>query len=217
MWRKSLPGYSKNRAISFVYLFCFLVLLLCLFSACASSLNIYNKLSDTQYTSCEYRAVLKRWTRKGSIHRGLRTELLVTATYKEEQFRKAYTEEYARVYMLTSTQNASMMDDQMAAAEAYDDFLVSIYTQEKQWDDFSERDSLWKVYLIKDGQFRIVPLEIRKVKKSRTLSETFYPFISHWSSIYIFRFKKKDSPQPSQSVELVLTSAPGCATLRWNL
>jgi len=212
-----LPGCSNSRVISIVYPFCFLILLLWLFSACASSRNAYNKLCDTEYTSSDYRVILERWTRKGSIHRGLKTELLVTATYKAEQFRRAYTEEYARCYMLTSIQNTNMMDDQIEAAEDYDDFLVSIYTQEKEWDDFSERDSLWKVYLIKDGRFRIEPLEIRKVKKSRTLSETFYPFISPWSSIYIFRFKKKDLPQPSKSVELVLTSAPGSTTLTWDL
>ena len=212
-----MPGCSKNRAISLIYRFCLLIPLLYLFSACASSLNVYHKLSDTEYTSSDYRAILARWTRKGSIHRGLKTELLIAATYKVEEFRRAYTEEYARVYMLTSAQNATMMDDQIEAAEDYDDFLVSIYTEEKEWDDFSERDSLWKIYLIKDGQLRIEPLEIRKVKKSRALSETFYPFISPWSSIYLFRFKKKDLPQPSKSVELVLTSAPGSATLRWDL
>ena len=93
----------------------------------------------------------------------------------------------------------------------------SIYTPEKKWDDFSEKDSLWKVYLIRDGRFRIEPYEIRKIKKNRTLSESFYPFISPWSSIYIFRFKKKDKPQPSKSVELVLTSSPGSTKLTWDL
>ncbi|MEE8300186.1 MAG: hypothetical protein V3R28_02640 [Desulfatiglandales bacterium] len=99
-----------------------------LFSACSSSLNIYDRLSDTEYTSSDYRVVLERWTRKRSIHRGLKTELLVMATYKTEEFS-----------------------------------------------------------------------------------------ISHWSSIYIFRFKKEDQDQPSKSVELIFTSAPGSATLKWEL
>jgi len=155
--------------------------------------------------------------RNGSIHKGLKTELLVTVTYKGEEFRRAYAKEYARVYMLKPHQKKIMMDDQIEAAKDYDDFLVSIYTPEKKWDDFSEKDSLWKVYLIRDGRFRIEPYEIRKIKKNRTLSESFYPFISPWSSIYIFRFKKKDKPQPSKSVELVLTSSPGSTKLKWDL
>ncbi|MEE9503683.1 MAG: hypothetical protein V3V90_01000 [Thermodesulfobacteriota bacterium] len=139
------------------------------------------------------------------------------ATYKTEEFRRIYTREYARVYMLTSLQEDAMMEDQTRASKNYDEFLVSIYTPERQWDDFSQKDSLWKVYLIRDGRFRIEPLEIRKLKKNRILSESFYPFISHWSSIYIFRFKKEDQDQPSKSVELIFTSAPGSAILKWEL
>ncbi len=217
MWRISLRGYSDNRLISPVYHSCILILVLCVFSACASSLRLYNQLSDTWYTSPDYRTVLERWTRKGSIHRGLKTELLVAATYKTEEFRRSYTREYARVYMLSPPEHKVMMDDQVRASKDYDEFLVSIYTPERQWDDFSEGDSLWKVYLIRDGQFRIEPLEIRKVKKNRALSETFYPYISRWSSVYMFRFKKEDQPQPPQSVELVITSPPGSAVLKWDL
>jgi len=61
-----LPGYFNNRLIPLVYPLCLLSLLLYLFSACASSLNIYDKLSDTEYTSSDYRVILERWTRKGS-------------------------------------------------------------------------------------------------------------------------------------------------------
>ncbi len=211
-----MPEYFNNRLIPFVYPVCFLALLLYLFSACSSSMKIYNKLSDTEHTSSDYRIILERWTRKGSIHKGLKTELLVAATYKVEEFRRAYTEEYTRIYMLTPAQNKAMMEDQIQAAKDYDDFLVSVYAQEKQWDDFSEKDSLRKVYLIRDGQFRIEPLEIRKVKKSRALSESFYPFISHWSSIYIFRFRKKNQHQTFKSLELVLTGAPGSTILKWD-
>ncbi len=131
-----MPGYSNNRVIPLVYPVCFLILLLYLFSACSPSGNIYNKLSDTEYTSSGYRIILDRWTGKGSIHRGLKTELLVTATYKTEEFRRAYTKEYARIYMLTPIQSKIMLDDQINAAKDYDDFLVSICTQEIQWDDF---------------------------------------------------------------------------------
>ena len=53
---------------------------------------------------------------------------------------------------------------------------------------------LSKLYLIRDGRFRVEPFEIRKGKKGRTLSESFYPFISPWSSIYIFKFRKADQP-----------------------
>ena len=151
------------------------------------------------------------------MHKGLKAELLIAATYRGEEFRKAYVQEYARIYMANPLQSKTMMGDQIRAARDYDEFLVAIYTQEKKWDDFSEKDSLWKVYLIRDGRFRAEPLEIRKIEKNRKLFESFYPFISPWSSIYIFRFKKQDQSHSYKSVELLLTSAPGSTKIAWDL
>jgi hypothetical protein len=215
MWRRSLPGYLNRSLIRLVYPFFFSLLLLPFFLTCTQSRRIYSELSDTEYTSVAYRSTLDRWTRKASIHKGLGTELLVTATYKAEEFRRAFAREYGRLYMQTPQENQKMIDDQVSAAKDYDDFIVAIYTPEREWDDFAERDSLWKVYLIRDGRLRLEPLEIRKVKKDRILSESFYPFISPWSTVYDFRFKKEDQ-YASRSLELILTSPSGLATLKWD-
>lgn len=159
---------------------------------------------------------LDRWTRKGSIHKGLGTELIITATYKAEEFRRAFAKEYGHLYMQTPQENQKVIADQVRAGKDYDDFIVAIYTPEREWDNFEQRDSLWKVYLIRDGGLRLEPLEIRKVKKDRTLSESFYPFVSPWSTVYSFRFKKKHQPQAPQSLELILTSPSGFVTLKWD-
>jgi hypothetical protein len=179
-------------------------------------LNVYTGLSDAQYISPDYRAALEKWTRKGSMYKGLKTELLIASTYKTEGFRKAYTEEYCKIYSLTPRQSKMMMDDQIQAANDYDDFLVSMDAEEKQWDDFSERNSLWNIFLLRDGYFREKPLKVREVKEKRILYESFYPFISPWSSVYVFRFKKTDKMKTSKSLELVITGVPGSIKLKWN-
>ena len=86
-------------------------------------LNVYTGLSDAQYISPDYRAALEKWTRKGSMYKGLKAELFIASTYKTEGFRKAYTEEYCKIYSLTPRQSKMMMDDQIQAANDYDDFL----------------------------------------------------------------------------------------------
>ena len=211
-----MPGYFDNSRIRALHPFFFFLLLLLLLPTCTSSRGIYKRLSDTEYTSSEYRTILEKWTRKGSIHRGLRTELLMNATYRTEEFRKAFAKEYCRLYMQPPHESQKMLDDQVRAAKDYDDFLVSIYAPEKKWDDFAKKDSLWKAYLLKDGRMRTEPIEIRKVKKDRKLFEAFYPFISPWSSINIIRFKKKDQPEAVLSMELIFASPPGSTTLRWD-
>ena len=171
--------------------------------------------------------MLDKWTRKGSIHKGLGTELLVTATFQSEEFRRAFAKEYGRLYMQTPEENQKMLDDQMSAAGDYDGFLVAIYTPEKEWDDFAETGSLWRVYLIKDGRFRLEPLEIRKVKKQRTLSreigryramsESFLPYVNPWTTLYAFRFKRNGLAEHPHSLELILTSPSGSTSLKWDL
>jgi hypothetical protein len=209
-----------------VYPILFSLLLLLLLPTCNSSQRIYNKLSDTEYTSPEYREILGKWTREGSVHKGLGTELLVTATYQSEEFRRAFAKEYGRLYMQTTQENQKMIDDQLRAARDYDGFIVSIYTPKREWDDFAEKGSLWKVYLLKDGRIRTEPVEIRKIKKERTLSrevekyrglsESFFPFVDPWSTVYVFRFKKKGQPEAVLSMELIFASPPGSTALRWD-
>ena len=96
-----MPGYFNNRVISLIYPVCFIALFLCLFSACASQ-NIYRKLSDTEYTSPDY-IVLERWTRNGSIHKGLKTELLVTVTYKSREIQEGLYKRICRGLYVKAT------------------------------------------------------------------------------------------------------------------
>ena len=222
-----MPGYFSKNPIRFVCQVCCLVLLLPFLLTCTPSKRIYSQLSDTEYTSPDYRAMLDKWTRKGSIHKGLGTELLVTATYQSEEFRRAFAKEYGRLYMQTPEENQKMLEDQMSAADDYDGFLVAVYTPEKEWDDFAETGSLWKVYLIKDGRFRLEPVDIRKVKKQRissreigryrAVSEAFLPYVNPWTTLYVFRFKRNGLPEHPHSLELILTSPSGSVSLKWDL
>jgi len=109
-----------------------------------------------------------------------------------------------------------MLHNQMQAADDYDDFLVVIDAGEKQWDAFSERNSFWNVFLLRDGHLREKPFEIRKLKENKIFYESFFPFISPWSSVYSFRFKRPDNPGNSELLELVFTGLPGTIRLTWS-
>ncbi len=210
-----MQEYFKNKGILQLPSVYLALLFLFMFSSCSTTVNIFHTLSDTEYTSPGYKNLLERWTKKGTIHRGLKTELLVTATYKTEEFRIGYTEEYSRIYRLDTQKSRVMMNDQIRAANEYDDFLVSAYAPDENRMDFSGNNSVWKAYLLKDGKFRLEPFEIRRVKKEGLLHEAFYPFITPWSATYIFRFQKR--PRGCEKVELVITGTPGSTVLKWEL
>lgn len=209
-----MKGYLKTK---FVYLFAIVCVpfFFMLFS-CSSMQDLYNKLSDRQYISGDYRTALEKWTRKGSLYKGLKTELVLSSVYKADEFRKAYAHEYGRVYSLTGRQGENMLQKEIQEARKYDEFLVAVDAAEEQWDDFSKRDSLWNVFLLRDGKLREKPLEVRKLKEKRIFYESFFPFISPWSSVYSFRFKRPDSPGNSEVLELVFTGLPGTIRLTWS-
>lgn len=211
-----MEGYLKTKfKFRNLFIVSCIPFLLILFS-CSSIQSLYNRLSDEHYMSDDYRTVLKKWTRKGSIYKGLKTELVLSSVYKGDEFRKAYTNEYCKVYSLPPHQVNNMLHNQMQAADDYDDFLVVIDAGEEQWDDFSKRNSLWSVFLLRDGNLREKPLEVRKLKENRIFYESFFPFISPWSSVYSFRFKRPDSPGNSEALELVFTGLPGTIRLTWS-
>ena len=212
-----MTGYLKNRIFCFVGITGFFVMFLLFFSGCVSSREIIEKLSDTEYTSSMYRAALEKWTKKDTIQKGLKTELIMAATYKACEFRRAYAKERDRIFRLTTDQGKRVMNDQVNASGQYDDFFVSIYTPDKAWNDFSSKDTGWNVYLLHDNEVRIEPFEIRRLKKDKKLFKSYFPFISPWSVDYIFRFKKNDRFPLSRSVTLIITGMPGIARLKWDM
>jgi len=176
------------------------------------------------YKGGEYSAVAERWTREARIYRGFDVELIAQATFKAVPFRKAYAEEYARVYLLTDTARTRLEDDQKAAAERYHDFILAAFVPEIKWNDFDKKDSVWKVYLTTDGQTLLEPLEIRRIRKVDAAISHFYPFVTPWKVVYRLRFPGTYSgtavpviDTDEKSVSLVFTGVRGKATMQWDL
>jgi len=170
-----------------------------------------------------YRDVFDAWTREGRIYDGLSTKLISKATFKSAVFRKAYAQEYARLYRTEGPEYNKLMADQQKAATDYHDFVIAAYVPEKSWDDFSKETSMWKIYLTRDAVEQIRPLEIRKLKKKDPKLDYFYPYITTWKSIYHVRFPmlgpKTDNQileDPNNTVTLVMTSVIGSVEFTWN-
>jgi hypothetical protein len=116
-----------------------------------------------------------------------------------------------------------MLRDQAEAAEMYNDFVVSAFTPEKRWNDFSDKNPIWKVYLRRGDGLHLDPVEVRRLKNVDAVLTHFFPYITPWDRVYLFRFPvlKSDSNIPFLSAEtgplkLVITSVLGSAELAWD-
>ena len=199
------------------------VLLLC--QGCRT-LGTMEDIYDSQdpYHGGNYREVLDHWTQKVRIYiGGFDVELIAAATFKSVPFREAYTAEYARTQKLSKAETTKMLSDQRAAAASYTEFTVAAFTPDKRWNDFTEKEPIWHVYLTRNGVNLVKPVEIRRVKNVDAVTMHFYPYISPWDVVYKIRFPAqlpgssediyRDAAMP---VKLVITGVRGNAEMIWK-
>ncbi|UCD86653.1 MAG: hypothetical protein JSV01_02425 [Desulfobacterales bacterium] len=180
--------------------------------------------SAVSYHTETYKTVCDEWSREARIHRGLEVELIVSATFKSEEFRRAYAEEYAKAYRLTPEKKKQFVDDQLEAATRGHEFLMAAFVPEEKWDDFDQPNSVWKLYLVNDQNERVEPVEVRSVRRQDAVTPHFFPYVTPWKSVYKVRFPYNipttDQPiieENTKEIKLVITSLLGTAELGWKL
>ena len=183
-----------------------------LFSGCETVKTSYENYRLT--TSGPYMNALHRWTGKTAVYRGFETILLVTGTYKSKDLRQAYVHRYAQANHLDAQSKSVMLTEEIARGESEYEFIVSVYSPEKQKVELSSPRSLWRVYLdLGSGDSQVPPIEIRNLGKERNRIEAYYPYISPWAEVYSIRFKAADPPESRTQLSLVLTGVKGKAEL----
>ena len=202
----------------------FLVAVLPLALANCSSIGRFVESSKNPYRTKSYKEICDQWTREARIHQGLEVELIVSATFKSETFRRAYAQEYGKVFRLTSEETEQFIEDQLQLARQSHEFVVASFVPEKKWDEFDKPQSMWKLYLVNDRNERVEPLTVEKCKAQDATVSYFFPDVTPWKSVYIVRFpcKVPETDQPlvgenTKSITLVITSVLGTAETHWNL
>ncbi len=82
---------------------------------------------------------------------------------------------------------------------------------------------MWKIYITRNGEEQIAPLEIRKLKKKDPKLAYSYPYTTTWNSIYQARFPANDPvsgqpllDEPFSGLTLVITSVIGSVEFQWD-
>jgi len=156
--------------------------------------------------------------------------LIVSATYKSTEFRRAYADEYAEAYKLTPEEKKQFVEDQLKTATNGHEFVMASFVPKEKWDDFHRANSMWKIYLVDDQNERMVPFEVGQLKqqgKTRrqdAVKTHFFPHDTPWKSVYTVRFPY-NSPtinrpfisNDTKRIKLIITSVIGTAEMDWKL
>jgi len=173
-------------------------------------------------TSSSYQRVLKNWTRKGGIYREFDTRLLVWATLLSKDFIKAYLSEEARTREWDQAKFVQKLAEYERRYENVIPIQLAVLTHKKEWDDFYKPKSSWDVFLLTDRGDRVEPITIRQESLGPESSKILFPYISHWSSVYLVTFPAI-SPEgynywdeSTKSLVLVIAGPSGKIELAWK-
>ncbi|UCD83910.1 MAG: hypothetical protein JSU92_11575 [Deltaproteobacteria bacterium] len=172
----------------------------------------------------DYQSALSEWTEEAKVYQEFETRLLAAATFKSWEFRQAYVEKYARIYLLETGSKRDMLEEERAVSSKQNEFFLSIYSPDKDLGDFSMENAAWKICLLDEQGNKLEPIKIKKVKQKESLLQEFYPYITLWSSFYQLSFPV-DFPETQEPfitpetryIRLVINGPSSRAVMTWEL
>ncbi|MFN2267450.1 MAG: hypothetical protein ABR542_07175, partial [Desulfonatronovibrio sp.] len=183
-----------------------LVLLVCL-PGCRDTKTVnflWPELED------QYIETTRQWTRTGSIHSGFETEVIVHATYKSEDWLKAYSLKNAQVFARTAQEQEDTNKTLFRAEGKESEFFLSIYSPKNEQAKLKFNDSLWSIFVLEADQ-KVYPIEIRPVKEPLGRIQVFFPHVRQWHNNYILRFPG----ELGNSFSMIMTGPLGRIELDW--
>lgn len=193
-----------------------LLILLMICPAC-SQLKDYISIAKGDSVSKEYLIVLKKWTRDETVYVQFETRAHIVATYKSREFNEAYLNEYSRVYQLSAGERKEKQEFQMDATSDFTEFLFYAYIPDKESNDFSKSNSIWKIFLLGENGDKIYPVEVRRIEKITPLIEGFFPYVKqYYGMFYSLKFSPRTPSFEQRPLKLVFTSILGSIEADWT-
>lgn len=181
----------------------------------------YIEIAADDVISEEYFDILNRYTREKTVYRSFETTIRVVSTWKSREFTDAYLSEYSRLYLLTGADKERRDDILSDTSSDLREFLFYAYTPDRESNDFSKSDSIWKIFSFGEGGERLEPLDIREIT-STPLVTKFFPYVKPYGKFYSVKFGQYPPSDQGDTVtqegpELVFTGVLGKIELNWGV
>lgn len=168
-----------------------------------------------------YHKVLDRWSGGVRLHEKLESRLYLNATYKSEEFRRAYIRKYGESYALGPEREEALLARELEQAEKYNEVFFTAYTPDSAVNDFDRRDSVWQVYLEDGSGNRARPISISRVEGTEAFIREFFPYFDLWSRAYSVQFPRyseegTELPGADGTLKLVVTGVMGRGEIAWR-
>lgn len=168
-----------------------------------------------------YHKTLDHWSGGLRIHDKLESRLYLNATYKSEEFRKAYIRKYSGSYALGPERSDALLARELDQAAKYNEVFFTAHTPDEMVNDFDRKDSVWQLYLEDGSGNRARPISISRVEGTEAFIREFFPYFDLWSKAYLARFPKyseegTEMPGPDGTLKLIVTGVMGRGEVAWK-
>ncbi len=139
--------------------------------------------------SGNFKTTVQENTKHITIERDFSVALSMDIIHINTQVRKAYVDEYARLYMLPKKDEEAMLRRQLEQDKQWEAFYLIVYTAPDVDTPFDSTDSLWKLYVSSDNHLE-APESLDEITSQRDFIKGFFPWISSWDRVYLVRFRR---------------------------
>ncbi len=175
-----------------------------------------------EYEPHQYREIWRRWTRSDRSFEDILVNIRAFATYWSHDFCYAYTAKYVDTFGMGPKRAAEFQKVLLTERTEYHEFKVSVVTQDPEWNDLAEKNSIWRVSLASDKGTEIEPFDVRRISRITSTHKTFFPQIDLFHELYRIRFPrtlngKPVIPEDTSFFVLRISGPKGRLSLKWEI
>lgn len=166
----------------------------------------------------QWAAQRERFTRSGKVYDRIDDQLFAKATYQAPSVRRARAERLAEWKAMTAEEREQLLAAEQADGEKWEEFLLSVYTFDREANDLASTHSVWRLALVVEGAGEMLPAERPEVVRADATLIGLYPYVGKFDVVYRVRFPRWTGERPLAETPftLVMAGAPGKLELRFN-
>ncbi|HZA51591.1 MAG TPA: hypothetical protein VE549_12680 [Myxococcaceae bacterium] len=166
-----------------------------------------------------YQQLLERYTGRAEVYSGFDTQLFAGATYQAWPFREARVKRLAGFQRMSPEEVEARLKAERADWEKFHVFELGAWTQDYQFDDFDQKDSVWRIALVAES-VELLPAEVVRQGRVDQNVRALYPYMGLFWVQYRVAFPRQGPngsaliPEGTKQLMLRLASTLGRADLR---
>jgi hypothetical protein len=138
----------------------------------------------------DYGDNLQAWTRTDRLYQDFETRVVVGATYYSPRFVEAWLQEHARLYQPVASESEALRSRLEHRGIRNECFFLSVFTGERDWNDFALANSIGRVYLENDRGVRLKARSVQPLEPQEALHRHFFPYHADFHEAYLVCFDR---------------------------